>query len=258
MRRLIRICIICSSMFVAGATLATPSIAGGTSGASSSVKFTVSAPQSPLNVLVIMLPGGLKFDSRNQFKIISKSRYNLIEDVDYYPDRDNDPSNPNAKFILGPATYSACKAAGAQCLIVEFNAPGFGPSDSLTFSQGILKGSTPATLQQLAGANITFALNLPGTAGSTTTGQFITTSELEFNSTTGQDTASTQTASTTVPPTVTNPGSIAPSGGPGCTPFINNFGFVVCSDPVQGGIADGNACAEGGQSDQDPLPRICP
>jgi hypothetical protein len=233
-------------------TLATPSIAAG-----SSVNFTVSAPESPLNVLVIMLPSGLKFDSKNQFNLISQSPNNLIQDADYVPDNDNNPSNPNAKYPLGPATYSACTAKGAQCLIVEFNAPGFGPNDSLTFSQGILIGRVPATLQQLAGANVTFALNLPSASGSTTTGQYITTTELEFDSTTGQDTASTQTTSTTIPPTVTNPVSIAGSGAPPCTPIVNQFGMLVCQSPVNTGVADGNACSEGGQSSVVGLP-TCP
>jgi hypothetical protein len=247
MRTLIRICIICSSVCAAVATFATPLMAAG-----SSVNFTVSAPEVPLNVLVISLPHGLKFDSKNQFKIVSESRENLIQDVDYYPDADNSPSNPSGKYILGPA-YSACKAAGAQCLIVEFNSPGFGPTDSLQFSQGILNGTVPATLQQLSGANVTFALNLPSTAGSTTTGQYITTSELEFDVTTNRDTASTQNASTTVPPMVTNPGSVAASGNPPCTWTLNNFGFLVCqNNPVTTGISDGNACAEGGQSPSSP------
>ena len=241
MRTLIGICIVCSSACAAMAIPVAPAIA-----ASSSVNFTVSAPQSPLNVLVIVLPSGLKFDTRNQFKIVSQSRENLIQDVEYHPDTDNNPSNPSAQYPLGPA-YSVCTAAGAQCLIVEFNAPGLGPSDSLKFSQGILKGTGPATLQQLAGANITFALNLPSAAGSTTTGQYITTSELEFDSATNQDTASTQNASTTVPPVVTNPGSIASSGSLGCTPIINQFGMLICRSPVTTGVSDGNVCQEGGQ-----------
>ena len=246
MRTVIGICIICSSICAAMATLATRSAAV-TLGPGSSVNFTVSAPEAPLNVLVIMLPSGLKFDSKNQFKILSQSPENLIQDVDYYPDTDNSPSNPTGQYIIGPA-YSACKVAGAQCLIVEFNAPGLGPSNSLQFSQGILNGKVPATLQQLAGAKVTFALNLPSAGGSTTTGQYITTSELEFDSTKNQDTANTQNTSTTVPPVVTNPGSVASSGSPGCTPIVNNFGFLVCqNNPVNTGISDGNVCLEGGQ-----------
>jgi hypothetical protein len=242
MRTLVGICIVCSGVCAAVAISVAPAIAAG-----SSVNFTVSAPQSPLNVLVIELPSGFKFDSKNQFKVISQSRENLIQDVEYFPDADNDPSNPSAQYMIGPA-YSACTAKGAQCLIVEFNASGLGPSDSLKFSQGILKGTVPATLQQLAGANVTFALNLPSAAGTTTTGQYITTSELQFDSATNQDTASTQNASTTVPPVVTNPGAVASSGSPGCTPIVNNFGFLVCkNNPVSTGVSDGNVCQEGGQ-----------
>ena len=204
-----------SSASAAVASLGTPLTAGttsdSTSGSSSSIIFTVSQPQAPLNALVIMLPGGLKFDSKNQFKIISETRKNLVMNVDYYPDADNNPNNPKAPYLIGPA-YSACTANGAQCLIVEFKAPGLGPNDSLVFSKGILNGKVPATLQQLAGAPITFALNLPSPAESTTTSQYITTSELEFNGT--MDTASTQNASTTIPPVVTNSGSL---GGPGAT-----------------------------------------
>jgi len=239
MKTVIGICIICSSACAAVATLATPSIAGGTSGASSSINFTVSAPESPLNVLVVMLPSGLKFDSKNQFKIISQSptNVNLIQDFDYYPDNDN--NNPNAKYPIGSA-YSACKAAGAQCLIVEFNPPGFGPNDALTFSQGVLSGKVPATLQQLAGANITFGLNPPSSAGSTTTSQFIATSELMYNGTTA--TASSQTTSNILPPPVVmNPQPL----GPPCTPFWDANGNPSCKfDYI---VVDGDPSTEGGQ-----------
>jgi hypothetical protein len=246
MREVVRICLIFGGACAALATLAIPATAGGTSGygPSSSVTFSVSEPEAPINVLVIMLPSGLKFDSKNQFKILFQSRSNLIQDVDYVPDNDNNPNNSSAKYIIGPA-YSACKAAGAQCLIVEFNAPGLGPNDSLRFSQGILNGRVPATLQQLAGANVTFALNLPSSAGATTTSQFIMTSELEFNGTV--DTASTQKASTTVPPVITNPGSFAGSGNTPCTPFYNADFVLTCLNPVNTGISDGDPKQEGGQ-----------
>ena len=73
------------------ASLATPSIAGGTSGASSSVDFSVSGPEVPVNVLVVMLPSGLKFDPKNQFKIISQSPNKLVQEADYVADSDNNP-----------------------------------------------------------------------------------------------------------------------------------------------------------------------
>ena len=148
MRQLIGVCSIFSSACLAVAGLATPSIARGASGASSSITFTVQNPDTPLNVVVIMLPSGLKFDYRNQFKIKTQSRPNLVQDADYSPDSDN---NPGGKYPLGSA-YSACKATGAQCLIVEFNAPGLGPNNSLVFTQGVLKGSVPAALKDLSGS----------------------------------------------------------------------------------------------------------
>jgi hypothetical protein len=238
MKRAIAICVIGWGACVAMATLATSAIAGGGGGGSggSSVNFALSGPATPVNVLVVMLPSGLKFDSQNQFKIVSESRANLIQDVDYSPDSDNNPTNPNAGYLIG-AAYSACTARGAQCLIVEFNPPGLGPNDSLQFTQGVLNGKKPATLQQLAGANVTFGL----------TSQYITTSELEYNATTNSDTADTQTASTTVPPSIGNPAFFTGSGAPPCTSFINAFGMLECESPVDTGIKDGSVCDEGGQ-----------
>jgi len=205
----------------------------------SALFFTVSEPEAPINVLVIMLPSGLTFDPKNPFKIISESRKKLVMDVDYYPDWDNNPSNPNAKYLIG-AAYSACTAKGAQCVIVEFNSPGLGPTDSIEFSQGVLDCNVPATLQQLAGAYITFGLILPS-SGSTTTSQFLTTSELMFNGTT--DTASSQTTSNMLPPPVIT-GTPAVSGLP-CTPFWDANGNPYCNfDYI---IVDGDPTTEGGQ-----------
>jgi hypothetical protein len=238
MRQLVGVSSIFSSVCLAVVSLATPSIAGGTSGASSSITFTVQNPDTPLNVVVIMLPSGLKFDYKNQFKIKTQSRPNLVQDVDYSPDNDN---IPGGKYPLGSA-YSACKAAGAQCLIVEFNAPGLAPTDSLVFTQGILKGSVPAALSDLSGSPITFAL-LPSAAGSTTTSQFIATTQLVVNGTTA--TASAQTTSNLLPPpVVTNPQTL----GPPCTPFWDANGNPSCKFDFI--VVDGDPSAEGGQQPQ--------
>jgi hypothetical protein len=239
MRQLIGVCSIVTSACLAVVSLATPSMAGGTSGASSSITFTVQDPDTPLNVVVIMLPSGLKFDYKNQFKIKTQSRPNLVQDVDYLPDNDN---KPGGQYPLGSA-YSACKATGAQCLIVEFNAPGLGPTDSLVFTQGILKGSVPALVTDLSGSPITFAL-LPSAAGSTTTSQFIATSQLVVTGTGTTATASASSQSTSnllPPPVVTNPQVL----GPPCTPFWDADGNPSCKFDFI--VVDGDPSNEGGQ-----------
>jgi hypothetical protein len=115
----------------------------------------------------------------------------------------------------------------------------------LQFTQGILNGKTPATLPQLAGANVTFALNLPSPAGAEKPSQFITTSELEFNG--NADTAGTQTASATIPPQISNPGSFGGTGAPPCTPIYDANGNLACVNPVNTGVTDGDPSQEGGQ-----------
>jgi hypothetical protein len=224
--------------------------AGSQSGAGSSVVFSLSGPQPPppeaVDVLVIMLPSGLKFDSKNPFKIISESRKTLVSDVDYYPDADNNPNNPSGIYKIGTPAYTACTATGAQCLIVEFNPPGLGASDYIQFSQGILSNGAPATLQQLAGAGITFVLSNASPAGTVTTSQYITTTDLVFNGS-NADTASTQSASTTVPPQINNPSAFAGGGQVPCTPFYDANGNLTCLNPVQTGITDGDPNSEGGQ-----------
>jgi hypothetical protein len=233
----------------ATASVATKSSASGTSGTSgtgSSIIFTASGSEPPpngsTNLLVIVLQSPLKFDTRNQFKILSQSRENLVQDADYQPDDDNNPNNPNAKYPLGTAAYTACTAAHAQCLIVEFNSPFLGPTDSLQFSQGITKNGLPVSLQQLAGANVTFALNL----GTTTTSQYITTSQLMCDS--GECTASSLTTSPTLPPPqITNPASFPGTGMPPCTPVRDANNNLICQGFAAAGTVDSVPCDEGGQ-----------
>ena len=227
-------------------TKSTASNTSGTSGTSSSIIFTASGSEPPpngsTNVLVIMSPSPLKFDPKNPFKIISQSRNNLVQDAEYYPDTDNNPNNPNAKYPLGTAAYSACTAEGAQCLIVEFNPPFLGPTDQLQFSQGVTSHGVPVTLPQLAGAHVTFALNL----GTTTTSQYITTSQLMCNS--GECTAGSQTTSPTLPPPqITNPVNFPGSGNPPCTPFLDSSNNLICQDFAAAGTVDSVPCDEGGQ-----------
>jgi hypothetical protein len=243
-----------ASAATAGAAVkSTVSSTAGTSGTSSSIIFTASGSEPPpngsTNVLVIMPPSPLKFDPKNPFKILFQSRNNLVQDVDYFPDSDNNPNNPNAKYPLGTAAYSACTAEGAQCLIVEFNPPFLGPTDQLQFSQGVTSHGLPVTLPQLAGAYVTFALNL----GTTTTSQYITTSQLMCNS--GECTAGSQTTSPTLPPPqITNPVNFPGNGNPPCTPIRDANNNLICQDFAAAGTVDSVPCDEGGQ----PSGLICP
>jgi hypothetical protein len=246
---------------VATASVAAKSTASGTSGtsgASSSILFTASGPEPPenTNVIVIMLLSPFKFDPNNPFKIVPPGN-SLLQDADYVPDADNAPNNPNAPYHLG-AAYKACTPSETnrhpQCLIVEFNAPGLGAGSTFQFTQGILNGTVPATLQQLQGSVITFGLSNTSPTGTVTSSQYITTSQLTFDSATGQDTASSQTTSPTLPPPVLgNPGAFAGSGNMACTPVYDANSNLICQDFFAAGTVDSVPCDEGGQQ-----PGTCP
>jgi hypothetical protein len=248
-----------ASATTAMASVATKSMANSTSGmsgSSTSILFTASGPQPPesSNVVVIMLLSPLKFDPYNQFQIVSGNSF--LQDAEYYPDRDNDPNNPNAPYHIG-AAYTACKARNAQCLIVEFNPPGLGANQTFKFTQGILENGRPVSLKQFAGSVATFGLSNTSPTGTVTSSQMIMTSEFMLSADGTMATASSTTTSPMLPPPVLgNPGAFGGSGGMPCTPVRDANNNLICLDPTAFGTVDSNPCAEGGQPPPPTL--VCP
>ena len=111
---------------------------------SMTVKITGSDLTGGPNLLawVLVAPPSLpKFGS--QFRIISQSRRNLLQDADW-PHPDQVDNAPGTTYALG-SLYDLCSASTAQCLIVEFNVPGAGTTskgtDQITFSKDFMSSS---------------------------------------------------------------------------------------------------------------------
>src|SRR5207302_4258672 len=93
----------------------TVSITGGATGGT----------QQTLLEWVFMLPSTSPLNLNSQCHTISQSRRNLVQDWELDPDSDNAPNKTYAMASL----YDLCKAPNAECLIVEFNLPGFKATD---------------------------------------------------------------------------------------------------------------------------------
>lgn len=124
-------------------------------------------PGETLVAWVLSFPQEQTFAARGGFDIISQSRKDLVQDVNYYPNPvnnpltrkvaydpgiDNNPDNPE----IGTAGPSPCAATTAACLIVKFQTPGLGADDSINFSQSILSGGAPISKDDLCKAKITY------------------------------------------------------------------------------------------------------
>jgi hypothetical protein len=135
-------------------------------------------PGETLVAWVLTLPPGQTFARHNRIDIVSQSRQELVQDVNYYPDAvsnplmrniayqpgaDNNPDNPS----IGAAGPSPCASAAAECMIVKFQPPGLGANDSISFSKSIVKsilfskgilsgGGAPITNNDLCKAKITY------------------------------------------------------------------------------------------------------
>ncbi len=144
----------------------------GTGGSSGRVIFDLSGPVDgkpgeTLVAWVLSLPEEHTFAGQRGFDIISQSRKDLVQDVNYYPNpvnhplmrkiaydpgADNNPDNPG----IGAAGPSPCAAATAACLVVKFQPPGLGADDSISFSKSILSGGAPITKDDLCKAKISY------------------------------------------------------------------------------------------------------
>jgi hypothetical protein len=155
----------------------------GTGGRTSDPIFELSGPTGgrsgeTLVAWVLTLPQEQTFAGRNPLHVVSKSRENLIQDVKYYPEVENNPLMRNIAYrpgddnnsdsrSIGTAADNPCAFATAECLMVKFQPPGLGAHDSISFSNGILKGvpfsnsivsdgGAPITNDDLCKAKITY------------------------------------------------------------------------------------------------------
>jgi hypothetical protein len=124
-------------------------------------------PGETLVAWILTLPQEQTFARRGRFDIVSQSRKDLVQSVDYYPDAENKPlmrniayypgvdDNPNNPSI-GTAARSPCTSETAECLMVKFQMPGLGEHDSISFSKTILSGGAPITNDDLCKAKITY------------------------------------------------------------------------------------------------------
>ena len=116
---------------------------------------------------ILTLPQEQTFARHDGFHIISQSRPDLVQDVNYYPNPVNNPLRRNIAYQPGgdnnadnpsPETAgpSPCAFATAECLVVKFQPPGLGEHDSISFSKSILSGDAPITSDELCKAKITY------------------------------------------------------------------------------------------------------
>lgn len=155
----------------------------GTGGSSPDPTFDLSEPTGgrpgeTLVAWVLTLPPGQTFAKRDRFHVVSQSRKDLVQNVNYYPDVGNNPimkdiayypgaDDNSANPSIGTEGDSPCASASAECLMVKFQPPGLGAHDSISFSNGIVKSilfskglvsgrGAPVTNDELCKAKITY------------------------------------------------------------------------------------------------------
>jgi hypothetical protein len=222
----------------------------GTGGSSTHpIVFDVSGPTDgkPGETLVawlLTLPQEQTFARHGRFHIISQSRQDLVQDVDYYPDAGNNRLMRNIAYYpgadnnpdnlgIGTAVPSPCTAAEVECLMVKFQAPGLGAHDSISFSKSILSGGAPITNDDLCKAKITYIFS-DGYATTSNLGPCPAVSLPLI--------ASSWTPDPTVSPRIVKPGVLlaqTPTHPPPCTP--DSMGNCP---PLS--LADANPSEEGG------------
>jgi hypothetical protein len=206
----------------------TPTIASQTK-TGSPITFNLSGPTGGLSgdtltAWILIVPQGQTLKTKSPFSVISESRKNLLQDVDYpHPDTD--------------VPYSPCTPATVQCVEVEFNrnpGQGFGATDFINFSLSILTGGSPITLDELCGAKVVYILH---------SGSIITSALSGSGPCSGATvlTANTQSPDVTTPNQVVSPATLATVTVPPCKldPTTN-----LCPDPTVEGIQDGNPSEE--------------
>jgi hypothetical protein len=143
---------------------------------SASIIFGVSGPTGgkpgeTLVAWILTVPQEQTFATDSRFPIVSQSREELVQDVDYYPHAGPNSLMRNIAYypgaddtlanpIIGTAGPSPCASATAECLVVKFQRPGLGEHDSVSFSKSIRSSSGgPITNNDLCKAKITYVFS---------------------------------------------------------------------------------------------------
>jgi hypothetical protein len=124
-------------------------------------------PGETLVAWVLTLPEEQTFAGHGRFDIVSQSRKDLVQSVNFYPDPGNNPLMRNIAYqpgdnnnadnpSIGAAGPSPCVSATAECLIVKFQPPGVEAHDRISFSTRVLSGAAPITNDDLCKAKITY------------------------------------------------------------------------------------------------------
>jgi hypothetical protein len=210
-------------------------------------------PGETLVAWVLTLPQEQTFARHGRFHIISQSRKDLVQDVDYYPDAENNPLKRNIAYSpgannnpddpsVGTAARSPCTSATAECLIVKFQPPGLGANDSISFSKGILGGDTPITNDDLCKAKITYIFS----------DRYSTTSNFRPCPAASLPLISSSwRPDPTVAPQIVKTNVLLVQGSPPpCTPIPGTDTTPGCLDPTVTGLSDADPRFEGGQPGQ--------
>jgi hypothetical protein len=176
-------------------------------------------PQETLVAEVIMLP---KTAPPIDSVIAYPSRESLVQDIDYpNPDDDN---NFGGSYYFGKQQTIACSATTVQCMIIEFNTPGAGPTDSLDL-QLTFKTESGVTNTDLCGTKITYVFS----------DGLITTSRLPCSGSTV--TTTSQLPDLRFQSEIANPATFVSATKLGCTPLPDG---QTCPNPVTTGVSDSN------------------
>jgi len=209
-------------------------------------------PGATLVAWILTLPEEQSFAKHSRFHIISQTREDLVQDVDYYPDAENNPLRRNIAYNpdadnnpddpnVGPAAHSPCTSATAECLIVKFQLPGLGAHDSISFSKGILSGGAAITNDDLCKAKVTYIFS----DGYATTSNFRPCPAISLSLI-----ASSWRPDPTVGPQIVKRNVLLAQSPPlPCTP-VPGSDPPSCENPEETGLSDADPRFEGGQPGQ--------
>jgi hypothetical protein len=200
---------------------------------------------------VLTLPQEQTFAGHGRFDIVSQSRKDLVQSVNFYPGPGNNPLMRHIAFqpgddnnvdnpSIGAASPSPCVSATAECLIVKFQPPGLEAHHRISFSTSVLIGDAPITNDDLCKAKITYIFS----DGFVTTSNFgpCPAAKLPL-------VASSWHPDPHVAPQIIKSNVLLvdtlPSTGP-CTP-PNPLQPDQCPDPAASAPSDSDASKEGGQ-----------
>jgi hypothetical protein len=118
---------------------------------------------------ILTLPQKQTFARHDGFQILSQSRADLVQDVNYYPAPENHPlmrriayqpgsDNNSESPSIGSVGPSPCAptSESAECLVVKFQSPGLGAGETISFAENIRSGDAPITNDELCEAKITY------------------------------------------------------------------------------------------------------